>query len=68
MNRTITYKIEGAADGFKISRYLRSRHYSAQNLIDLKKRPDSIFLNGTAVFQNVVVRTGDLLEVRIVEG
>lgn len=67
MNRTITYKIEGAADGFQISRYLRSRHYSAQNLIDLKKRPDSIFLNGTAVFQNVVVRTGDLLEVRIVE-
>ena len=67
MNRNITYRIEEAADGFRISRYLRSKHYSAQNLIDLKKRPDSILLNGVAVFQNVSVRTGDVLEVRIVE-
>ena len=67
MNRNITYRIEEAADGFRISRYLRSRHYSAQNLIDLKKRPDSILLNGVAVFQNVCVKTGDFLEVRIVE-
>lgn len=67
MNRTIIYRIEEAADGFRISRYLRNRHYSAQNLIDLKKRPDSILLNGVAVFQNVCVKTGDLLEVRIVE-
>lgn len=67
MNRNIIYRIEEAADGVLISRYLRNRHYSAQNLIDLKKRADSIWLNGEPVFQNVRVKPGDLLEVRIVE-
>lgn len=67
MNRTITYRIEEANGGQKISTYLKAKHYSAQNLIDLKKRDDSVLLNGQAVFQNVRLSGGDILTIRIVE-
>lgn len=67
MNRTISYQIEERNSGQKISTYLKEKHYSAQNLIDFKKRKDSVLLNGQPVFQNVKLTGGDRLTINIVE-
>lgn len=67
MNRTITYQISAGDHGQKISGFLKARHYSSQNLIDLKKRNDSVLLNGQPVFQNVKIKEGDELTIHIVE-
>ncbi len=65
--RTITYSIEADASGQKISHFLKSRGYSEQNLVNLKKDSESIRVNGIYVHQNFVLREGEQLEVNIRE-
>lgn len=67
MNRTIRYQIPPEFEGYKISSFLKTRHYSSQNLVDLRKREDSVVLNGRIVFQNTKLKAGDELTIHIVE-
>lgn len=67
MERTITYRIESAADGLRIEQYLRRKNYSYQNLTQLKKMPESILLNGVWSYMKTPVRSGDCLTVQIRE-
>lgn len=65
--RTITYEITDSKSGKKISRFLKEKGYSEQNLVNLKKDEQSIWVNGSCVHQNYVLNKGDSLEVCIRE-
>lgn len=67
MDRVITYQIEHPMRGQKISGFLKNKGYSSQNLVQLKKDPESVWVNGTAVFQNHIVKDGEELVVKIHE-
>ena len=67
MKRAINYTIEKEDEGRKISGFLRGRGYSYQNLVELKKIPESVVLNGEPVFLNFRLNTGDVLGIRIIE-
>lgn len=67
MERVIQYRISDPIPGQKISGYLKTHGYSEQNRVNLKKDPDSIWLNGVRVHQNHLLEDGDRLEVRIHE-
>lgn len=66
MKREINYRIEEYGNK-RIKDYLLSLGYSSQNLITLKKNPDSITVNGMPRFLNYGLLPGDLLTVRIFE-
>ena len=67
MKRAINYIIEKEDEGRKISGFLRGRGYSYQNLVELKKIPESVVLNGEPVFLNARLNAGDALKIRIIE-
>ena len=67
MKRAINYVIEKEDEGRKISGFLRGRGYSYQNLVELKKIPESVVLNGEPVFLNARLNAGDALKIRIIE-
>ena len=67
MPRIIEYPIEQLSGVQKISGFLKSKGYSEQNLVNLKKDPDSIRLNGACVHQNRMLAEGDVLHVCIRE-
>ena len=67
MKRAINYIIEKEDEGRKISGFLRGRGYSYQNLVELKKIPESVVLNGEQVFLNARLNAGDALKIRIIE-
>lgn len=67
MERVIQYRISDPVPGQKISGYLKIHGYSEQNRVNLKKDPDSIWLNGVRVHQNHHLEDGDMLEIRIHE-
>ncbi len=65
--RSITYEITVADAGQKVSSFLKHKGYSTQNRVNLKKDEKSIWVNGVCVFQNTILRAGDVLEVQIRE-
>lgn len=65
--RTITYSIGSIPHGRKVSGFLKSKGYSEQNLVNLKKDRQSIWVNGACVHQNYVLSEGDTLIVQIRE-
>lgn len=65
--RQIEYEIGDIPCGQKISGFLKSRGYSEQNLVNLKKDEKSIWLNGRCVHLNAVPAKGDRLRVCIRE-
>lgn len=67
LERTLQYEIAGENAGFRISQYLRHIGFSRQNLMELKKFPDSVLLNGSVCYLNRILSAGDLLTVRIRE-
>ena len=67
MKRAINYIIEKEDEGRKISGFLRGNGYSYQNLVELKKIPESVVLNGEPVFLNTRLNDRDALEIRIIE-
>ena len=67
MKRAINYIIEKEDEGRKISGFLRGRGYSYQNLVELKKIPESVVLNGEPIFLNARLNAGDALKIRIIE-
>ena len=67
MNRTLTYTIENEFHGISISAYLKNKGFSAQNLVELKKMPESVLVNGKWVYLTQSLETGDNLTIRIIE-
>lgn len=67
MERTITYQIDRADDNSTVAQFLRRKGYSAANLTDLKKIPESILVNGRWEYLVFRLKTGDVLTVHIIE-
>ena len=67
MNRAIDYIIDSTSDGLRIEQYLRRRGYSAQNLAEIKRMPESILVNGIHYYMRQQLKAGDRLLVRICE-
>ncbi len=67
MNRRFEYKITASDDNLRIEQFLRRQGYSRQNLVELKKMPDSILVNGIWLHLNDSLHTGDTLTVHIQE-
>lgn len=67
MDRTITYKIEQEDAGLRVELFLRRRGYSRQNLVEIKRMPQSIMVNGVHYYMRQILEAGDVLEVRIQE-
>lgn len=67
MDRTITYPITEQDNGLRVEQYLRRRGYSRQNLVELKKMPESILVNDVWYYLTQTLSTGDLLKVHIQE-
>ncbi|MDD6491591.1 MAG: hypothetical protein PUG54_05085, partial [Firmicutes bacterium] len=65
--RSISYDITDPKPGQKISGFLKEKGYSEQNLVNLKKDPYSIQVNGSYEHQNYVLKKGDCLTVQIRE-
>lgn len=67
MERIISYRIKAEENTMKIEHYLRHLGYSRQNLVLIKKMPESIRVNDTFQYMNQRLYTGDLLTVHIQE-
>ena len=67
MNRTLTYFITKADTPLTVKGFLKRQGFSSRNLIDLKKLPDSIRLNGQNAYMNAKISPGDELTVSICE-
>ena len=67
MERTLTYKITNPMPGQKVSGFLKTKGFSTQNLINLKKNPESVQVNGKFVYQNYILQDGDALRITICE-
>lgn len=67
MRRTLEYHIDATRQNATIKYFLKSKGYSTQNLIALKKYPEGILLNGKATHVNQVLNAGDILTIHIIE-
>ena len=67
MDRTITYTIEDQDDGLRVELFLRRRGFSRQNLVEIKRMPRSILVNGEHYYMRQALKAGDQLEVVIHE-
>lgn len=67
MNRMITYQITEQDAGLRIEQYLRRHGYSRQNLVELKKMPESILVNDVWYYLTQTLSAGDILKVHIQE-
>lgn len=67
MNRTIQYTITSADSNTSVSQYLKSRNYSRQNIVQLKKMPKSILVNNNWVYVNHKLQENDILTIHIQE-
>lgn len=61
------YEIKDAESGQTIEAYLKCRGYSRQVLIHLKRTEDGIKRNGRRAYTRDHLRTGDRLEIRLLE-
>lgn len=67
MQRNFTYKITEEYNNYTISSYLRLKGYPHAVMVHLKKTPESILLNHRWEYVNTLVKTGDLLEIKLIE-
>lgn len=67
MERVISYKITEREENQKIGDFLQRQGYSGQNLIALKKMPESILINGKWEYVNYRMHAGEVLTVHILE-
>lgn len=63
MKRTFTYQITSADAGHSIERFLKEQGFSSQNIIDLKKMPESILVNNVWEHMNYRLQPLDTLKV-----
>lgn len=67
MERHFSYEITESNEGLKLGNYLRNKGYSRHILRHLKETENGILLNGAPSFATVRLKTGDLIEVRLLE-
>lgn len=67
MRRTLEYRIEANWQNTTIKYFLKTKGYSTQNLIALKKYPEGILLNGQAAHVNQALTAGDILTIHVIE-
>lgn len=67
MNRILNYTIEEAFQGFSIKDYLKNKGFSSQNIVQLKKMPESVSVNRSPVYFTHSLNKGDSLTIRITE-
>ncbi len=67
MNRELSYHIMECDSRKTIRDFLKEQGFSRQILIHLKQNPECVRLNGIPVFLNSVLKTGDRLNVVLVE-
>lgn len=67
MERIFQYTITSEYENKPIDFYLKSMGFSSQNIIELKKMPESILLNGSWVYTRTLLHTGDLLTIHLTE-
>lgn len=68
MERILEYCISKEDDGKLIKLFLQEQGFSRQNLVELKKIPESILLNGVWEYVTCRLTEGDVLRIHIVEG
>lgn len=67
MERFLEYSITKEQENQSINFFLKTRGFSAQNLILLKSIPDGVRVNGSAVFMNTLLHEKDTLTLHIIE-
>lgn len=67
MHRVFTYQITEEYNHTTILNYLKANRYPHAVIVHLKKTPESILLNGRWEYVNTLVRTGDVLEIKLIE-
>ena len=67
MERTLTYIAENSIAPLPVSRFLKQKGFSSQNLVQLKKNPDAVLVGGVPCFMNHVLQPGDTLTLHIRE-
>lgn len=67
MKRTIQYKIGILEDGLTVKQFLKRKHYSGQNLVQLKKYEQGILINNMPAYVIHHLKEGDILTVNIWE-
>lgn len=67
MKRTFTYQITSADVGHSIEQFLKEQGFSSQNIIDLKKMPESILINDVWEHVDYLLCSLDILTVRMEE-
>lgn len=67
MKRILTYQIKNSDNNTPIGLFLKSMGFSSQNIISLKKTPESILLNGKWEYVNTLLHEGDTLTIVISE-
>ena len=67
MERTLTYTTENLIASLPVSRFLKQKGFSSQNLVQLKKNPDAVLANGVPCFMNHVLQPGDTLTLHLRE-
>lgn len=50
-----------------IKQFLKQKGYTTRSLVELKKEPENVLVNGQPVFLTYMLRAGDTLRLRIVE-
>lgn len=68
MERILEYSIPKEDSGKLIKDFLQEQGFSRQNLVELKKIPESILLNGVWEYVTCKLAEGDILRIHIVEG
>lgn len=67
MDRRITYEIGSLERELRVSTYLKQQGFSSQGIIELKKNPDTVWLDGQAVHMNQPVHSSQILTVQVKE-
>lgn len=67
MKRSIQYKIGILEDGLTVKQFLKRKHYSGQNLVQLKKYEQGILINNMPAYVIHHLKEGDILTVNIWE-
>lgn len=67
MQRILEYQISETEQGHTVRQFLKTKGYSAQSIIQLKKRPECVQVNNSPVYMTYRLNTCDLLTIRIIE-
>ena len=67
MERTLTYRITNTENNVAVRHFLKIHGFSTHSMIQLKKEPENVLVNGKPVFMTHLLQEGDTLTVRIKE-